>query len=97
LYHQGTWGYELQNVSGLLFLHSADSLVAHKTQVSFDSINDKVDLIYHDLESVTDRHQTSGRKIIKFWQVRTPALINLLIKSNALVNSSVEVRKSLLQ
>ena len=81
----------------IAFLDSDDWWSGNKLQVCFDSINDKVDLVYHDLEIVTDKRQPFSRKISKSWQVRTPVLIDLLLKGNAIVNSSVVVRWSLLE
>ena len=81
----------------ICFLDADDWWKVSKLQVCFDSINDKVDLIYHDLEIVTDKHRPFSRKIIKSRQVKTPVLIDLLIKGNTIANSSVVVRKSLLQ
>ena len=81
----------------IAFLDSDDWWSGNKLQVCFDSINDKVDLVYHDLEIVTDKRQPFSRKISKSWQVRTPVLIDLLLKGNAIVNSSVVVRRSLLE
>jgi glycosyltransferase involved in cell wall biosynthesis len=90
-------GIRTAKAEWIAFLDSDDWWTADKLQVCFDSINDKVDLIYHDLEIVTDKHRPFSRKIIKSRQVRTPVLIDLLLKGNAIVNSSVVVRKSVLQ
>lgn len=81
----------------IAFLDSDDWWTADKLQVCFDGINDKVDLIYHDLKIVTDQPRLFKRKIIKSWQVTPPVLIDLLLKGNAIANSSVVVRKSLLE
>jgi glycosyltransferase involved in cell wall biosynthesis len=81
----------------IAFLDSDDWWSPDKLQVCLDCINDKVDLIYHDMEIVTDKKKSFRRKIIKSWQVRTPVLVDLLLRGNALVNSSVVVRKTILQ
>jgi glycosyltransferase involved in cell wall biosynthesis len=81
----------------IAFLDSDDWWTADKLQFCFDHINDKIDLVYHDLEIVSDKHKLFSRKIIKSRQVKPPVLIDLLLKGNAIVNSSVVVRRSLLE
>lgn len=78
------------------FLDSDDWWTNGKLQACFNCINDDVDLVYHDLEIVADQSRPFGRKIIKSWQVKAPVLMDLLVKGNAIVNSSVVVRKNLL-
>ena len=81
----------------IAFLDSDDWWTADKLQVLFDCISENVDLIYHDLEVVNDHPRFFSRKKIKSWQVKTPALMNLLLEGNCIGNSSVVVRKSLLE
>ena len=81
----------------IAFLDSDDWWTAHKLKTCCESINDKVDLIYHDLRIVTEQFRLSRRKIIKSWQVKPPVLIALLLNTNPIVNSSVVVRKNLLE
>ena len=81
----------------IAFLDSDDWWTEDKLQLCFSYINDKVDLVYHDLEIVSDKHKLFSRKIIKSRQVKPPVLIDLLLKGNAIVNSSVVVRRSLLE
>ena len=79
------------------FLDADDWWSPDKLQVCFDCINDNVDLVYHDMEIVPDKNKSFRRKIIKSWQVRTPVLIDLLLRGNAIVNSSAVVRKTIIQ
>ena len=79
------------------FLDSDDCWTNDKLKVCFDSITPQVDFIYHDLEIISDHPSLFRRKLIKSWQLKTPVLIDLLVKGNAIVNSSVVVRKSLLE
>ena len=79
------------------FLDADDWWSQDKLQVCFDCINDNVDLVYHDMEIVPDKNKSFRRKIIKSWQVRTPVLIDLLLRGNAIVNSSAVVRKTIIQ
>jgi glycosyltransferase involved in cell wall biosynthesis len=81
----------------IAFLDSDDWWSQDKLQVCFNYINDKVDLVYHDMEMVPDKNKSFRRKIIKSWQVRTPVLIDLLLRGNAIVNSSAMVRKTIIQ
>lgn len=78
------------------FLDSDDWWALDKLQKCFDHINEQVDLVYHDLEIVNNLPVFFCRKKIKSWQVVRPALIDLLVNGNAIVNSSVVVRKRLL-
>lgn len=80
----------------IAFLDSDDWWTVDKLQVCFECINDNVDLIYHDLEIVRDPPVFCGKKIIKTRHVKKPVLIDLLVNGNALSNSSVVVRKILL-
>jgi glycosyltransferase involved in cell wall biosynthesis len=80
----------------IAFLDSDDWWTNDKLQACFNCINDEIDLVYHDLEVVADQLRPFRRKIIKSWQVKKTALIDLLVKGNAIVNSSVVVRKNLL-
>ena len=59
-------------------------------------INDKVDFIYHDLEIKSNELRLFKRKKNKSRQLKKPILIDLLIGGNLISNSSVVVRKVLL-
>ena len=89
----------IENAYGdwVAFLDSDDWWDLEKLQVLFESISENVDLIYHDLEVINNQSRFFSRKKIKSWQVKTPILINLLLKGNCIANSSVVVRKSLLE
>jgi len=81
----------------IAFLDSDDWWTNDKLKVCFDCIDAKVDLVYHKLEIFSDQPRTFIQKTIKSRQVKSPVLIDLLLKGNAIVNSSVLVRKSLLE
>jgi len=81
----------------IAFLDSDDWWTVDKLQIFFDCISKKVDLVYHDLKIVSDQPSFFRQKKIKSGQVKTPVLTDLLLKGNVIFNSSVVVRKSLLQ
>jgi glycosyltransferase involved in cell wall biosynthesis len=81
----------------IAFLDSDDWWTPDKLQICFEFINDGVDLVYHDLEIITDRPRPFRRKIIKSWQVKPPVLIDLMASGNAIANSSAVVRAKLLK
>jgi glycosyltransferase involved in cell wall biosynthesis len=80
----------------IAFLDSDDWWTADKLQACYQCISKKVDLIYHDLEIITDREQLTRGRIAKSWQVNPPVLIDLLARGNVIYTSSVMVRKNLL-
>jgi glycosyltransferase involved in cell wall biosynthesis len=79
------------------FLDSDDWWTKDKLQVCLDCVDEKVDFIYHDLEIISERPLRLRRKKIKSWQVKPPVFMDLLLNGNAIVNSSVVVRKRLLE
>ena len=81
----------------IAFLDSDDWWTVDKLQACFDCINAKVDLVYHNLELITDQPRFFRPKIIKSWQVKPLVLIDLMARGNAIATSSAVVRKKLLQ
>ncbi len=80
----------------IAFLDSDDWWAPEKLQVFHNHVSEKVDLIYHDMEIIRNERRFFGRKKIKTGQVKKPVFVNLLVGGNVIGNSSVVVRKSLL-
>lgn len=81
----------------IAFLDSDDWWTADKLQACMGCINDSIDLEYHGMDIVGNPPTFFNRKSIKTWQVKKPVLIDLLLRGNPIVNSSVVVRKVLLE
>jgi glycosyltransferase involved in cell wall biosynthesis len=79
------------------FLDSDDWWTGDKLQICMGCINNSIDLVYHGMEIVGGPQSFLKRKYIRTWQVKKPALVDLLLRGNPIVNSSVVVRKALLE
>jgi glycosyltransferase involved in cell wall biosynthesis len=80
----------------ICFLDSDDWWEPTKLQACFEHINDHPDLVYHRLKIIGEVPFLFRRKTIRSWQVKTPVIIDMLVKSNPIANSSVVIRKRLL-
>lgn len=80
----------------IAFLDSDDWWTTEKLQTCIDCINDQVDLVYHDLEIVSDQPRLFRRNSIESWQVKPPVLIDLMVRGNPIATSSAVVRAKLL-
>ena len=81
----------------IAFLDSDDWWTVDKLQVCLEHINGQVDVVYHRLEIVTNKSRLFGIRAINSWQVKTPVLIDLLVRGNAIATSSAVVRAALIQ
>ena len=79
------------------FLDSDDWWAANKLQVCLEQQTDLVDLVYHDLGIARDRPGFLQSRKVRSRQVRKPVLVDLLVNGNAIANSSVLVRRRLLE
>ena len=85
----------------IAFLDSDDWWTKDKLEFCFNNIDEKVDFIYHDLEIINSKSKLYlKKKNTKGRQLNKPILKNLLLglikEGNAIGNSSVIVRKSIL-
>jgi len=80
----------------IAFLDSDDWWGPDKLLDCVGYMNDRADVIYHDLEVITDPPARSRKGKLRTRQVNPPVLMDLLMHGNALSNSSVVVRRKLL-
>ena len=80
----------------IAFLDSDDWWSSHKLKTCFDAIDINIDLLYHDLDIVSNHSWSFIKKSLKGRQLMSPVLIDLLEVGNVISNSSAVVRKSLL-
>jgi len=90
-------GIKFSKGNWIAFLDSDDSWKPNKLKMCIENISEQVDLIYHDLEIVYGSKKIFRRKKARTRKLKKPVLIDLLINDNLICNSSVIVRKNLLQ
>lgn len=78
------------------FLDSDDWWVPGKLYECLKNQNDEVDLYYHDLKIVREKPSLFKKSVINSRQLKKSILIDLLENGNVISNSSVIVRKNLL-
>jgi glycosyltransferase involved in cell wall biosynthesis len=80
----------------ICFLDADDTWKKIKLEKCFNKISDNVDFIYHNLTVFSEGTHRSIKKSLNTWQVQRPVITDLLINGNPIPNSSVVVRKSVM-
>jgi len=80
----------------IAFLDSDDWWKPQKLQVCFDRVKASVDLVYHSLEIINEISDNKDIRVNGCRQLKKPVIIDLLVNGNTISNSSVMVRKKVL-
>lgn len=80
----------------IAFLDSDDWWTSNKLSVCVSVANCGADVVYHEFEIIGGGKFFGMKRLIGSWQVRPPIQIDLLTRGNALVTSSVVVRRDIL-
>ena len=90
-------GIRIAKGDWIAFLDSDDWWKTNKLKFCIDHSHDKVDLIYHGMKIVRTTFSPFQQKYLRNRQLQKPVFLDLLLGGNAIANSSVVVRKKLLE
>ena len=90
-------GIQAAHGEWIAFLDSDDWWKPQKLQVCLDRVKTSVDLVYHSLEIINDISDNKNIRVNGSRQLKKPVIIDLLLNGNTISNSSVMVRKKVLE
>jgi len=88
-------GLRLAKGEWICFLDADDWWKNNKLEVCAKNLNEKVDILYHDLEIIDKIQRMTINKISKGRILKNNIIQDLLIQGNAINNSSVIIRKKI--
>jgi len=89
-------GLEHAKGSWIAFLDSDDWWEKSKLEIAVKQIKKGATLVYHDIFLESIKTNYLQRRISKKYQVKTPVLVDLLIRENPIATSTVLVRRDVL-
>jgi glycosyltransferase involved in cell wall biosynthesis len=91
------YGWRLAKADYIAFLDSDDWWLPKKLEESVRCLDSGADIVYHDLYLVKSEFQRWHWRRLNTYQLHTPVFQDLLERGNVIANSSVAIRKSLLE
>lgn len=79
----------------IAFLDADDWWYPSKLEITYNNLNN-ADIVYHDLDIFIGNQRKLFRKV-KGRQLKTPVFIDLMINENALITSSVVIKKNIIE